>query len=126
MSGSVVVVEDDKLLAWAVTAQLEDLHYVVAGTAATAEEAVDTVLRLQPAIVLMDIHLEGQRSGLDAAREIRTKSDVPILFCTAFAELPGIAEQVAAIGNTGLVGKPATDEQLDQGLRRLLSPERPS
>ena len=117
----VVVVEDDAHLAWALSSQLEDLGYSVAGIAATAHDAVRAVLKLQPAAVLMDIKLDGTEDGLDAARLIRLASSVPILFCSVFAEKPGIAAQVQDVGNSRLVGKPVTEQQLEGLLHELLS-----
>jgi CheY-like chemotaxis protein len=112
----IFIVEDDALLAWALGAQLEDLGYEVAGSASTAPEAVEAVLRLGPALVLMDVRLAQDTSGFDAAHAIRESSHVPILFCTAYADLPGVADEVRRIRNVRLVGKPV-DGRL---LRRLL------
>ncbi len=123
---AVVVVEDDAHLAWALSTQLEDLGYAIVGTATTAREAVATVLSLRPSAVLMDIQLDGDASGLDAARQIRRASSVPILFCSVFAEAPGVADQVRDVGNSGIVGKPVTEQQLQGSLTRLLSTARPA
>lgn len=119
-SPDIVVVEDDPLLAWALSAQLEDLGYRVIGTAATAEEAVASVLGLAPDIVLMDIRLAGDGTGFDAARRIRELSDVPILFCSSYADVPGTADEVHAIGNALLTGKPVTGAELRRRLAGLL------
>lgn len=135
-SANVLVVEDDALLAWALSAQLEDLGYRVIGRAATAEQAVAAVRRLAPDIVLMDIRLAGSGTGLDAARRIRALGDVkladvkladvkvsevPILFCSCYADLPAIAEAVQAIGNARLTGKPVTGAELHRRLGDLLA-----
>jgi two-component system, response regulator PdtaR len=119
-SPDIVVVEDDALLAWALSAQLEDLGYRVIGTAATAEQAVASVLGLAPDIVLMDIRLAGEGTGLDAARRIRELSDVPILFCSSYADVPGTADEVQAVGNALLTGKPVTGAELRRRLADLL------
>ena len=121
-SPSVFVVEDDALLAWALSAQLEDLGYEVAGTARTAGYAVAAVLRLAPSLVLMDIRLAGDATGLDAARRIRAWSAMPILFCSAYADLPGVAAEVQRIGNARLIGKPVTNADLRHHLAALLEP----
>ena len=79
----VFIVEDDQLLASALSAQVETLGYRVAGTAHTAEEAVRGVLRSRPELVIMDLRLTGFGTGLDAARSIRENLEVPIIFYTA-------------------------------------------
>ena len=120
MTSSIFIVEDDALLAWALSAAVEDLGYRVAGTAASAERAVPAVLEAAPMAVIMDIRLAGHLTGLDAARAIRARSNVPILFCTAYADVPEVAQEAKAIGRTWLLGKPVSEAALQEVLTMLL------
>ena len=76
---ALVIVEDDMLFAEALTALVESLGYRVLATAASEPSAIKAVLEFQPDAVLMDIKLESG-NGLSAARVIREKSQVPIIF----------------------------------------------
>ncbi len=104
MAQSIFIVEDDSLLAWALAAAIEDLGYTVAGSATSAERAVPMVLDAAPTAVIMDIRLAGHQTGLDAGRAIRAHSDVPILFCTAYADVPEVVQEAKAIGRTWMPG----------------------
>ncbi len=120
MTHSIFIVEDDALLAWALSAAVEDLGYRVAGTAASAERSVPAVLAAAPMAVIMDIRLAGHLTGLDAARAIRARSNVPILFCTAYADVPEVVQEAKAIGRTWLLGKPVSETDLQEVLTLLL------
>jgi len=58
----------------------------VAGTCITGKEAVEQASRLAPDLVLMDIRLEGEMDGIEAAQHIRSLFDVPVIFLTAYSD----------------------------------------
>ena len=108
----VFIVEDDQLLASALSAQVEMLGYRVAGMANTAEDAVRGVLQAKPQVVIMDLRLTGYATGLDAARSIRQNLEVPIIFYTAHGNDNALKQEVATIGNAQLLQKPAQEQTL--------------
>jgi DNA-binding response OmpR family regulator len=116
----VFIVEDDQLLASALSAQVETLGYRVAGTAATAEDAVRGVLQARPQVVIMDYQLTGWGTGLDAARSIRRKLEVPIIFYTAHGSDCALKHEVASMGNARLLQKPAQEQSLIAALAGIL------
>jgi len=116
----VFIVEDDQLLASALSAQVETLGYRVAGTAATAEEAVRGVLQARPQVVIMDYQLTGWGTGLDAARSIRRNLEVPIIFYTAHGNDRALKHEVASMGNARLLQKPAQEQTLVAALAGIL------
>ena len=99
-----VIVEDDMLFAEALTALVESLGYRVLATAASEPSAIKAVLEFQPDAVLMDIRLESG-NGLSAARVIREKSRVPIIFCTSCSDDAEIQRAVEQLGNASLIDK---------------------
>lgn len=113
------IVEDEVILAMALTLMLEDWGHQVVGTADTEAGALALVSAERPDAVVMDIRLGRRDSGLRAARLIRANSDVAIVFCTAYADSPQIQAEVRGIDNTHLVGKPVDEEQLEWLLRSL-------
>jgi len=108
----VFIVEDDQLLASALSAQVEMLGYRVAGMANTAEDAVRGVLQAKPQVVIMDLRLTGYSTGLDAARSIRENLEVPIIFYTAHGNDNALKQEVATMGNAQLLQKPAQEQTL--------------
>ena len=115
----IAIVEDEVILAMALTLMLEDWGHQVVGTADTEIGAMVLVKDERPDVVLMDIRLGRRDNGLRAARLIRANSDVPIIFCTAYADSPPIKVQVEAVGNAHLVGKPVDEDQLEWLLRTI-------
>ena len=119
-SAHVFIVEDDQLLATALSTQVEMLGYRIAGMANTGEDAVRGVLQSKPQVVIMDMRLGGYMTGLDAARSIRRDLEVPILFYTAHGGDSLLREEVATMGNAQLLQKPAQEKTLLAALRGML------
>jgi CheY-like chemotaxis protein len=115
----IAIIEDEVILTMALTLMLEDWGHLVVGSADSEPGAMVLVKDKRPDLVVMDIRLGRRDSGLLAARLIRASSDVPIVFCTAYADSPPIQAQVAAIGNTHLLGKPVNEDQLEWLLRTI-------
>ena len=116
----VFIVEDDELLASALSAQVETLGYRVAGTADTAEEAVRGVLRSRPAVVIMDLRLAGFGTVLDAARSIRENSAVPIIFYTAHSNDNALQQEAASMSNAQVLQKPVPEQILLAAITGML------
>jgi two-component system cell cycle sensor histidine kinase/response regulator CckA len=87
IAGSVLVVEDESLIALDLQRRLMALGYCVPGIAATADDAVELAAAYMPDLILMDIRLRGQRDGISTAGEIRARLDIPVVFLTAHADL---------------------------------------
>lgn len=119
-SANVYIVEDDRLLAAALSAQVETLGYRVAGTANTGEDAVHGVLQSRPEVVIMDMRLGGWMNGLEAARSIRRDLAVPILFYTAHGNA-ALEREVATVGNARLLTKPAQEHVLSAALKFMVA-----
>jgi CheY-like chemotaxis protein len=113
------IVEDEVILAMALTLMLEDWGHQVVGTADSEAGAVVLVKSEHPDAIVMDIRLGRRDSGLRAARLIRATSDIPIVFCTAYADCPPVQAQVAAVGNAHLIGKPVDEDRLEWLLRNI-------
>lgn len=82
----VLIVEDESIVAKDIQQSLEKLGYEVIGTAPTGENAVTLALEQHPEVVLMDIMLKGEKMGVEAADEIRSKLDIPVIYLTAYAD----------------------------------------
>jgi PAS domain S-box-containing protein len=83
---TILIVEDEAIVAADLEGKLQRLGYEVAGITAEGEEAVNLVRRLRPQLVLMDIRLEGTMDGIEAAEAIRCRDDVPVIYLTAHSD----------------------------------------
>ncbi|MBI2390610.1 MAG: response regulator [Deltaproteobacteria bacterium] len=131
-SKRILIVEDQRLIAADLASTLKRLGYDVAGSVASGEEAVPAALELHPDLILMDIRLRDEMDGIQAAEAIRARSDVPIVYLTAYADEETIAR---AKGTTpfGYLVKPFNERELRAAIEiaiykhdadRLLAEER--
>ena len=83
---SVLIVEDEVIIAKDLSLTLNKLGYDVAGHCISGEDALMLVEAKNPDIILMDIMLKGAMTGIDTAKEIRSKYNVPVVFITAYSD----------------------------------------
>jgi DNA-binding LytR/AlgR family response regulator len=89
---SVLVVEDESIVAKDIQQSLIKLGYNVVGTASTGEKALALANELRPDIILMDIMLKGPMSGIDTSSEIKKELGIPVIFLTAYADESTLAK----------------------------------
>jgi CheY-like chemotaxis protein len=82
----ILVVEDESIVALDISLRLKRQGHDVLGLLAFGEDAVEQVATLCPDLILMDIRLQGQLDGIDAAQQILSKFDVPLIFLTAYSD----------------------------------------
>jgi CheY-like chemotaxis protein len=117
---TLVIVEDDSLMAEALTGFVEELGYGVLTTVDTEESAVKAIRDLKPDVVLMDVRLK-DGNGLAAANIVRRSSRVPIIFCTSYAGNEAVECAVQALGNATLIGKPFDESELANLLNKAVN-----
>lgn len=83
---NLMVVEDERVVAFDLKNQLQSFGYRVGAIAASGEQAIRLAAEVAPDLVLMDIRLEGTMDGIDAATEIQARYQIPVIYVTAFAE----------------------------------------
>jgi two-component system sensor histidine kinase/response regulator len=83
---SVLVVEDEVVVALDLKQQLARLGYTVPAVATTGEEALRLVAETKPDVVLMDIRLAVEMDGLETAVQVRTQFVTPVIFLAAHAD----------------------------------------
>ncbi|WP_295121335.1 sigma 54-interacting transcriptional regulator [uncultured Chitinophaga sp.] len=74
MSRSILIVEDEFIVANDVRLILVQAGYQVMGIAASAEEAEEYLLKRKPDLVILDIRLEGAVTGIDFARKLKAEN----------------------------------------------------
>ena len=82
----VLIIEDEPIIAMDIETIVRDLGHDVTGVAVTRDEAVALALADRPGLVLADIQLADDSSGIDAVKDILGKFNVPVIFITAFPE----------------------------------------
>jgi CheY-like chemotaxis protein len=82
----VLIIEDEPIIAMDIETIVRDLGHSVTGVAVTRDEAVAQALARRPGLVLADIQLADDSSGIDAVKDILSEFNVPVIFITAFPE----------------------------------------
>jgi DNA-directed RNA polymerase specialized sigma24 family protein len=82
----VLIIEDEPIIAMDIETIVRDLGHEVTGVAVTRDEAVALAMEDRPGLVLADIQLADDSSGIDAVKDILSEFQVPVIFITAFPE----------------------------------------
>ncbi|MFZ5705627.1 MAG: response regulator [Pseudomonadota bacterium] len=82
----VLIIEDEPIIAMDLETIVRDLGHNVSGVAVTRDEAVAQAHAQRPGLVLADIQLADDSSGIDAVKDILAEFSVPVIFITAFPE----------------------------------------
>ena len=82
----ILIVEDESIVAMEIQSTLEKQGYSVCAIVDTGEKAIKKAMEEDPSLILMDITLKGNMDGIEAASQIQSKKDTPIIFVTAYAE----------------------------------------
>lgn len=86
LSTSIMIIEDEPLIAMDIEQIVSDLGHTVTGIARTRDEAIKLFDRTNPKMVLADIQLADGSSGIDAVNDILADVSLPVIFITAFPE----------------------------------------
>ncbi|MDD3985090.1 MAG: diguanylate cyclase [Methanobacterium sp.] len=107
----ILVVEDESIIAVDIKNKLEDLGYIVSKIVSNGKDAIKSVSEVDIDLVLMDIILQGNMDGIEAAREIKKYIDIPIVYLTAHSDKKTV-KRAKLTGPFGYIIKPFSDEIL--------------
>ena len=117
---SVCIVDDNRVLRNA----LEEIismseGYLCIGTIGTAEDAINQLPILQPEVVLMDINLGTEQSGIDVVRVLKPQMpDTNFMMCTVYEEDDKIFQALSA-GASGYILKKTDPARMLEAIREL-------
>ncbi len=110
VSGAVMIIEDEAVIAMDLESIVSDMGHRVTGVARTRDEAVELGKADVPDLILADVQLADNSSGIDAVNDLlKTLGDRPVIFITAFPErlLTGEKHEPAF-----LISKPYAEDQV--------------
>ena len=114
----ILLVEDEAYTALSLAGELRESGYDMLEPAASGEEAVLMDEKENPDIIFMDIRLAGEMDGVEAARRIRARRDVPIVYMTGYAG--GGGEKTAGEPNpAAYLVKPVQMSHLNEVIRSI-------
>lgn len=89
---NVYIVEDESIVAKDIQNSLKKLGYHVLGISNNGTDALKNIADLEPNIVLMDIMIKGNMTGIEVADKIKKQYNIPVIFLTAYADESTLAK----------------------------------
>lgn len=116
---SILIVEDESILALGMECSLEEFGYEVSGIETTYKSAIEHAKEYTPDLVLMDINLKGEKTGIDAAKYIWRECKIPIVFLTSYSDDKTLQDAVSC-EPYGYLIKPCRDRELKAAIETSL------
>ncbi len=107
----ILIVEDDAIVAMTIEDSLHEMGYSVVGRAANANDAIRLAGDEKPDLILMDIRIQGDRDGIEAAGEINRSNNIPIIYLTAYSDNETI-RRAAKTQPYGFLTKPFRQKEM--------------
>ncbi len=120
MGVSLLVVEDEMLLAMDLRMCVEGMGYDVAAIAFSGHDAILQASALKPDVVLMDIKLKGQMDGITAAEQIHKETGALIIFVTGNTD-EHTMDRAMKTNPAGYIQKPYFDEVLKDVIEKAVA-----
>ncbi len=116
---NILIAEDESIIAIDIAQTLKKLSYNVIGMVRTGEEGFEYAKKLNPDLVLMDIMLDGELSGIEAAELIKNSLDIPFIFLTALADEETL-QRAKVTEPFGYILKPFDERSLHSSIEMAL------
>ncbi len=114
----ILIIEDEPIIALDIRTTVERNGHTVVGIATTHAEAVALAERDPPGLILADIQLQDDSSGIEAVQEILRSCTAPVIFVTAFPERLLTGERPEP---TFLITKPFDADTLNVSISQALA-----
>lgn len=115
----IMIVDDDVITVTELIEALRSSRYEIGGTAESGDEAVKMAKKTHPDLVLMDIVMPGKIDGIEAAKQIRTDLNIPVIFLTGYSEEEYI-ERAKSARSYGYLLKPFNHAQVSSAIEIAL------
>lgn len=117
--GTILIVEDEAISALDLKLVLEQLGYKTTQIATTGEEAVALAGRQNPDVVLMDINIDGEMDGIQAAEKIRSAFGIPVIFMTGYSDAD-MMEKAKKVAPAAILNKPLDIEMVKSAVKAAI------
>ena len=118
-SAKIMIVEDNTTVAEDYRDCLENLGYNVTSIVASGEESIEKAEMEELDAVIMDIHLRDEMDGIEAAEEIYSRFEIPVVFLSAYSDRE-LLERAKQVGSFGYMIKPFKERELAAALEMAL------
>ncbi len=119
MTKKIYIVEDEPLIADTIAHALKKEGYIVCGISDNAKEAIYDIDELKPDLILLDIHIIGNITGVELAEKINEKFKLPFIFLTSLNDKDTI-NKVKKTNPSGFLSKPFNESGLRSNIEIAL------
>jgi two-component SAPR family response regulator len=116
----VLIVEDESSTVLDLKTILRNLGHNIVAVASSGEEAIKGARDLNPDLILIDIKLKGELSGVEAANKIVNLYKIPIIFLTVFTK-NCLTKSLQLPEDAIVLSKPINQEHLKYCIERAFS-----
>lgn len=116
----VLIVEDEAIVALATKMMLNNLGHSPIAVVSSGDAAFKVLNESPVDLVILDIKLKGEITGLEVAAKIRQTLNIPILFITGNSDLK-TKDETISFGNSAILRKPILIEELQDSIGQLLN-----
>ena len=121
MAEHLLIVEDDPTIACDIAMNLEDHGYIIEGIAYSVDDAIEILEKSATIdLVMLDINLEGERSGIDLAKILDTDYGIPFIYLTSYSDETTITNAAGTFPASYLV-KPFKESDLAPAVKIALT-----
>ncbi len=111
----ILIVEDEFPVALDIETRLKKWGHEVLGIANNVDQALRMLIKENPQLILLDIRLKGEKTGIDLARTVAVEYGIPIIFLTAYGDRKTFEDASKTCPFAFLV-KPFVDEDLRRNI----------
>lgn len=115
----ILVVEDEGIISLQIQTMLRSMGYDVCGKASSGQEAINKASETRPDLILMDVTLRDSIDGIEAARQIVTRFNTPVVFVSGCADSETL-QRAGEVGRFAYVSKPFTERGLDSAIKMTI------
>lgn len=117
----ILIVEDERILAVSLKMDLNEIGYQIISVVTNGEDAIAAVQENQADLILMDINIQGDKTGIETAESISSFSAVPIIYLTGETDGETRSKAMATANCKGYLAKPVNMVLLQPLLTQTLS-----
>jgi two-component system, response regulator PdtaR len=117
---TILIVEDELIVAESLSLDLQRKGYAIAGIVSTGTEALNAAFLMKPDVILMDIMLKGNLDGIETSKVIQKQTSIPIIFITAFSDRATLERAKQTKEPLHYVVKPIRLKDLTQRIETIL------
>ena len=116
---TIIIAEDEKIVAKDIENKLKKLGYRISAVVSTGKDVLTKVSESAPDLVLMDIKLDGEMDGIEAAQKLKEGYGIPVVYLTAYADNLTLS-RIMETEPSGYVLKPFSLKELSHSIEVAL------